>query len=153
MNDDVLWDEYFINIAHAVSLKSKDPNTKIGSVITGPDREIRATGFNGFPRGFPDTKENWQRPEKYKWVIHSEDNGLINAARVGVSTKGCCIYLNTTPYSICSNCALKIRNAGIIKAYGPKYSLLKGNWKESCKDALTVFENAVELIEIDIDPR
>jgi len=45
------WDEYFIRMSMLVASKSKDPSTKVGCVIVGPDNEIRSTGFNGFPRG------------------------------------------------------------------------------------------------------
>ena len=45
------WDQFFINMAEHVSTKSKDPSTKVGCVIVGPDNEVRSTGFNGFPRG------------------------------------------------------------------------------------------------------
>jgi deoxycytidylate deaminase len=33
---------------------SKDPRTRVGAVIIGPDREVRSTGFNGFPHGIVD---------------------------------------------------------------------------------------------------
>jgi dCMP deaminase len=49
------WDEYFIKMAFLVAEKSKDPSTKVGCVIVGPDNEIRSTGFNGFPRGVAET--------------------------------------------------------------------------------------------------
>lgn len=45
------WAEYFIKMAELVAQKSKDPRTKVGLVVVGPDHEIRSTGFNGFPRG------------------------------------------------------------------------------------------------------
>lgn len=45
------WAEYFIKMAELVAQKSKDPRTKVGIVVVGPDHEIRSTGFNGFPRG------------------------------------------------------------------------------------------------------
>lgn len=45
------WNSYFIEMAMLVAKKSKDPSTKVGCVIVGPDNEIRSTGFNGFPRG------------------------------------------------------------------------------------------------------
>ncbi|MEK0326670.1 MAG: deaminase [Nitrosopumilus sp.] len=45
------WSEYFIKMAELVAQKSKDPRTKVGNIIVGPDHEIRTTGFNGFPRG------------------------------------------------------------------------------------------------------
>lgn len=49
------WDKYFIEMAMHVASKSKDPSTKVGCVIVGPDNEIRSTGYNGFPRGVTET--------------------------------------------------------------------------------------------------
>mgnify|MGYP003667788855 CR=1 FL=1 len=43
--------------AYVVALGSKDTRTKIGSVVIGPDNEIRSTGYNGFPRGLDDDLE------------------------------------------------------------------------------------------------
>lgn len=51
------WDRYFIKMAMLVASKSKDPSTKVGCVIVGPDNEVRSTGFNGFPRGVTETAE------------------------------------------------------------------------------------------------
>lgn len=45
------WDKFFIEMAMLISSKSKDPSTKVGCVIVGPDNEVRSTGYNGFPRG------------------------------------------------------------------------------------------------------
>lgn len=45
------WDSYFIEMAMHIATKSKDPSTKVGCVIVGPDNEVRSTGYNGFPRG------------------------------------------------------------------------------------------------------
>ena len=48
---------YSIELAEHISLWSKDPSTKVGCVEVGEDREIRSTGFNGFPRGIDDDDE------------------------------------------------------------------------------------------------
>ena len=45
------WKTYFIELTLQVASKSKDPSRQVGCVIVGPDKEIRSTGFNGFPRG------------------------------------------------------------------------------------------------------
>jgi dCMP deaminase len=83
------WTEYFLNIAETVKLKSKDRRTQIGAVIVGQDNEIVSTGYNSFPRGIDDeVEERQQRPEKYYWIVHAEMNAILNAARIGVSTKG-----------------------------------------------------------------
>jgi len=81
------WDEYFINIAEQVKLKSKDNNTKIGVVLVGKNNEIVSTGYNSFPRGInDDVAERQEKPEKYFWFEHAERNCIYNAARIGVST-------------------------------------------------------------------
>ena len=51
------WDFRFIELARHIALWSKDPSTKVGCVVVGEDREIRSTGFNGFPRGIDDNAE------------------------------------------------------------------------------------------------
>ena len=69
------WQTYFLNLAEAVKLKSKDENTQIGVVIVGKDNEIVSTGYNSFPRGIRDNiKKRQQRPEKYYWFGHAERN-------------------------------------------------------------------------------
>ena len=87
------WVEYLkIN---TVKLKSKDENTKIGAIIVGKYKEIVSTGYNSFPRGLKDNiRERQERPEKYFWFEHGERNAIYNAARIGVSTKGCTMYLS-----------------------------------------------------------
>ena len=108
------WIEYFYNIAEGVKKKSKDKNTQIGAVIVGIDKEIVSTGYNSFPRGIDDERADRQeKPEKYFWFEHAERNANYNAARIGVSTKGCTMYL--TCGIPCADCARGIINAGIRK--------------------------------------
>jgi dCMP deaminase len=106
------WTEYFLNIAEQVKLKSKDKSTQIGAVIVGADNEVLSTGYNSFPRGLDDSKEERQeRPEKYFWFEHAERNAIYNAARIGVSLKNSTIYL--TSGLPCMDCARGIVNSGI----------------------------------------
>ena len=108
------WDEYFINIAEQVKLKSKDRNTQIGVVIVGRDNEIVSTGYNSFPRGIDDNvDERQEKPEKYFWFEHAERNAIYNAARIGVSTLGTTMYM--TCGISCADCARAIINSGISK--------------------------------------
>lgn len=170
------WDTYFINMAMLVAKKSKDPSTQVGCVIVGPDKEIRSTGFNGFPRGVEETAllnehipmvldkrparvkckncqeeipvtqedfdkymfttdylkcsdhfqvgevglipERWERPAKYEWVEHAERNAVYNAARTGISLKGCTAYLSWEPHP-CVECTKAFIQAGITEVVGP----------------------------------
>lgn len=105
------WDKFFMDMAKLASSKSKDRSRKVGCVIVGPDNEVRSIGFNGFPRGIDDSIEKrHQRPLKYKWVAHAELNAVANAARAGIRTDGCAIYI---PWLACSECAKAIIQAGI----------------------------------------
>ena len=137
------WVEYFRNLAHQVKLKSKDENTQIGAIIVGKDKEIVSTGYNSFPRGLKDNiKQRQQRPEKYYWFEHAERNAIYNAARIGVSTKGCTMYLSCgIP---CADCARGIINAGIVRIFcernGSATNLPK--WQESGERSWQMFEEA-----------
>ncbi len=105
------WDDFFMTMVYLSATKSKDQSTHIGAVIIGPDKEVRSTGYNSFPRGInDDVPERQLRPEKYDWVVHAEENSILNAALVGVSPKGCVMYTNGIP---CMRCAVSIVQSGI----------------------------------------
>jgi len=105
------WDQRFIELANHIAGWSKDRSRKVGCIIVGPHREIRATGYNGFPRGIDDDVDaRHERPAKYQWTEHAERNAIYNAARVGVSLDGSTIYL---PWYPCVECARAIIQAGI----------------------------------------
>jgi dCMP deaminase len=105
------WDTRFLSLAALVATWSKDDSRKVGCVIVGPDHDIRAIGFNGFPRGVDDNiPARKERPAKYAWTEHAERNAIYNAARIGVPLKGCTAYL---PWFPCMDCARAIAQAGI----------------------------------------
>jgi len=141
------WQEYFYEMANLVAKKSKDTSTHIGAVIVGPDNEIRSTGYNSFPAGLnDDLDERQQRPEKYYWIEHAERNALYNAAKIGVSTKDCTMYLNCgVP---CCDCARGIINSGIKKIYICKNDITKSaHWSEHTKRAkVMISEASLKLI-------
>ena len=136
------WTEYFRNLANNVKLKSKDKNTQIGAIIVGKDNEIVSTGYNSFPRGLDDTiEERQERPEKYYWFEHAERNAIYNAARIGVSTLGCTMYM-TCDIS-CADCARGIINAGIKKVVFCKSDKPWNQiWKDSAERSVKMFEEA-----------
>lgn len=105
------WDQYFMTMAYLVSMKSKDPSTRVGAVIVGSDNEVVSTGYNGLPRGIDDLYERYHNKEyKYLAVNHAEENAILHCARLGISSKDCKIYV---PWIPCSRCAKSIIQAGI----------------------------------------
>lgn len=141
------WKDYFIGIAEQVKLKSKDQSTQIGAVIVGRDKEILTTGYNSFPRGLDDTKQERQkRPEKYFWFEHAERNAIYNAARIGVSLKESTTYL--TSGLPCMDCARGLIQSGVKKVVCKKDCTTKNKdkWLEQQKKSLILFsECGVEV--------
>ena len=146
------WDQYFKEMAELTAKKSKDRNTHIGAVIVGPDNEVRSTGYNSFPRGInDDLDERQERPEKYFWFEHGERNAIFNAARHGVSLKGCRMYLNCgVP---CADCARAIIQVGIVEVIVPQFESItsttnRQKWTDSAKRSLQMFEEAGVKIRV-----
>lgn len=98
-------------LAEHIAGWSKDRSTKVGCVIVGPHREIRALGYNGFPRGADDTVEcRHERPLKYRWTEHAERNAVYNATLTGTSLEGCTAYVTVYP---CTDCARALIQSGV----------------------------------------
>lgn len=109
--------QWFMMLARTVAMKSKDPTTQVGCLVVGPDGEHRASGYNGIPRGVLDKPERMERPAKYLWTSHAEENAVAQAARVGIPLKGCTAYVTHHP---CARCARSLIQAGIVCVYvGP----------------------------------
>ena len=131
------WDRHFLRLCIEVSKMSKDPRTQVGAVIVGLDMEIRSTGFNGFPRGIADTQERLNdRDLKLKLVVHSECNAILNAARIGVSTRGCTLYLAATSHADgiwggppCVRCTVEIIQAGITEIVSYPKQAVPPEWR------------------------
>ena len=136
------WDEYFMTIVYVVAMKSKDERTHIGAVVVGPDKEIRSTGYNSFPRGVNDyNPERQERPYKYKWMEHGERNAINNAANVGIPLKGCVMYTHGIP---CTECARSVINAGIRKiVYHEQWmAMCPKKWKDEAEISKEMFFEA-----------
>jgi dCMP deaminase len=109
------WDEYFLWMAVAASIKSKDPRSCVGAVIVSKNNVVLATGFNGLPRGVHDDQELLNdAEEKLKVICHAEQNAILNAARLGVAVEGSAIYVTKFPCLACCNAIIQ---AGIVRIY------------------------------------
>jgi dCMP deaminase len=145
------WDLRFLDLARHHASWSKDLSTKVGAVIVGPDREVRAAGFNGFPRGVNDDDEaRHQRPAKYFFAEHAERNAIYNAVRTSVSTMGCTIYIASTPDRLtsCADCARGLIQSGMVRVVYAKGSS-PPRWSDSCDaGALMLAEAGLKIEEI-----
>ena len=144
--DYISWDEYFMGISLLSGMRSKDPSTQVGACIVDSDNRIVSIGYNGFLNGCSDEDFPWEREgdflnTKYHYVVHAEQNAILNAR--GKNLEGCRIYVNLFP---CHDCARNIIQSGIKKVY-----YLEDKYKDtdSIKASQFMFEKAkVECIRL-----
>jgi dCMP deaminase len=104
------WDYRFLELAESVSKWSKDPSTKVGSVIVDSKRRVIGLGYNGFPRGVKDSEDRYNdRETKLLFVSHAERNALDNAPG---SVEGATLYATMFP---CNECCKSIIQKGITR--------------------------------------
>lgn len=103
------WNDYLMGFAQHAALKSKD-STKVGAVLVAPGNTVLLTAYNGPPAGVHDKSERFERPAKYLYASHAEANLIAFAARLGIRTEGCRVYVTHAP---CASCARTLIQAGI----------------------------------------
>lgn len=115
------FDEYFLNIARAVSLRSDCERDKVGAVIV-KDRRIRATGYNGAPAGRPGCSTCPRRASDCTpgssydncVAVHAEANTLLYCDREDL--RDSTLYVTRQP---CYACTKLIDGAGIQTVIWP----------------------------------
>ncbi len=124
------WDEYFMQIARIVALRSNCMKRKVAAVVV-KDRRIISTGYNGTPRGVKNCNEggcprcnaladSGTRLDECL-CSHAEENAIVQAAYHGISVKGATLYSTLSPCLICTK---MIINAGIERVvYNLDYPL------------------------------
>lgn len=110
MKKSVKQDLHYLRMAWLVGQdRSKDPKTKVGSLIVTPDTRQISSGYNGFASGIEETQERWTSPRKHDYVIHAEENAVVNCP---FDTKGCWVYVSFQP---CHKCLSILRNANVSR--------------------------------------
>lgn len=136
-------DDYYLNIAKAVSLRSSCLTRQYGAVVVN-NKEIIATGYNGSPRGEVNCcdigyctrhmcEEHVHNDGNYETCqsVHAEMNALLSASRKDLI--GSTLYLfgseNGKPIVCepCPICSRLIKNAGVVRVvcYDVKMSKIK----------------------------
>ena len=140
----------FLPDAVAAMGRSKDRSTKVGAVAIDDNYCLKGSGYNGFPRGVDDDKEErHQRPLKYRWTVHAEMNVIAQAARPVLD--GTTLLL--TSLHPCATCAGLIVQSGIKRVVTRRTEEVKrieegrADWDDEAAIALQMFEEAgVEVI-------
>ena len=116
------WDEYFMEIANAVSSRATCDRGRSGCVIVR-DRQILVTGYVGSPKGLPHCDEVGHQLKKTIHedgtvtehcvrTVHAEQNAICQAAKLGIALNNSTLYCRMTP---CRVCAMLIINCGITR--------------------------------------
>jgi dCMP deaminase len=116
------WDEYFMELANAVSKRATCDRGRSGCVIVR-DKQILVTGYVGSPRGLPHCDEvghlmkkvlheDGRVSEHCMRTVHAEQNAICQAARLGIPLEAATLYCRMTP---CRTCAMLIINCGIVR--------------------------------------
>ena len=114
------WDQYFMEIAKVVGMRSTCDRGKTGCVLT-KNNHILVTGYAGAPRGLPHCDDVGHQLKTVRHedghetthclrTAHAEQNAITQAARIGVPVESATLYCIMTP---CAACAKMLINAGI----------------------------------------
>ena len=131
------WDSYFLSVAFLISARSRDEETKHGTVIVDNNNLILGTGYNSFIKGIDDSKFPTRRPDKYPFMIHSELNAVLNCRVLPREAGGGKAYVTGR---CCNQCLQSLIQAGVSQIY---MANRKGSQLED-KNTLEIFNTIVE---------
>ena len=116
------WDERFMSLAETVAEWSScyQTNRHVGAVVV-KDKRILTIGYNGAPSGIESCADLGVRLHRERniasgtmqevcYAVHSEQNAIIQAAKLGVSLQDSTMYVTHQPCVICTRMIL---NSGI----------------------------------------
>lgn len=119
------WDDYFMDIAKAVSKRSDCERDKVGAVVV-KDRRIRGTGYNGAPSGLPGCQScprrqsavrpgsNYDQGPGECVAVHAEANALLYCDREDLMDAT--LYITREP---CKACMKLIMASGVAEVNWP----------------------------------
>jgi dCMP deaminase len=136
-------DDYYMGLAFWVASRSKDPHTQVGAVIVSFKNEPISTGYNGLPRGISDDQIDWDRPDKYDWIIHAESNAIKYA---NGSLSNSTLYITAPP---CNKCMLEIAAVDIRRVvyFMPKIVDEKSSLVDKLQKTLEIANMASVILE------
>ena len=116
------YDTPMMETAYIWALESYCRRKQVGCVIAKDSRVI-SCGYNGTISGSENCCEEIDpngKTQTKDTVLHAEENTIAFAARNGIPTKGCTMYITLAP---CIRCSRLIIQAGIKKVvYGQDYN-------------------------------
>ena len=106
---------HLMTLAKFLAMRTDDPTTGVGAVITNEKMEIVGLGWNGFPKkarygefARASYKDKDAQNKKYPFVIHAEQNALM--IRNTKNIEGGTLFVTKTP---CNECTPLLEMQGI----------------------------------------
>lgn len=148
------WDEYFMEVCHAIAKRATCGRGRSGCVIA-KDNQILVTGYVGAPNGLPHcddvghklkkvTHEDGSVTEHCVRTVHAEQNAICQAAKRGISIDGATLFCKMTP---CRTCAMLIINCGIKRVVAEKRYHDSADTIEMFKTAGIILEHLHDEVE------
>lgn len=123
------WDQWGLNLAHAVATRADCTRRQVGAVLMRPDHTIVSTGYNGGPSGGPSclagecprgrsSARDVAPGSSYDTgagtciALHAEQNALLRATWDEMD--GATLYITDEP---CGGCARMIAGTPIARVY------------------------------------
>jgi len=117
------WEEYFLSFLQIIGSRANCDRGYNAALIVDNDNQVVSTGYVGAPPGLPECNEvghllfssinvDGKKTMHCKRTVHAEVNAIAQAAKRGVSTKNCTLYVKLFP---CYDCAKLIISSGISK--------------------------------------
>ena len=119
---------------------SRHPTTHNAALLTR-DEEILLRGANNLPPGVRETPERLQGDNRHMFPNHAERDVLYKAAREGIPTNGCTMYM---PWFPCINCANGVITAGIEHLIVHKNMIdrTRESWRKELNEAVEILKEA-----------
>lgn len=145
------WSNHFLRLALCHARMSKDPSTRVGSILVAPDRSILGAGFNGFPRNIKDHPRRLaDRETKLKLIVHAEMNAFLAAAKLGIPINGAAIYIiaqDVVSGKIwggppCTRCTTALIQAGVESVITLPFQGVPARWKDDLELAKDLLNEA-----------
>lgn len=154
MSERPTWDEYFLGLAKAVSMRADCTRRKVGAILVTVDRRHRGSGYNGArskgpsclagecPRGLQSITDvapgsSYDTGAGACVAIHAEQNVVLDT--LPVDRKYGTIYITDSP---CDGCLRMLQGSGVSRIVWPN-----GQWVFDTRDwIMTEFEYAIAPI-------
>lgn len=109
------WSALMFDLAHQWARRGTCPRLRAGVVFVNRDWQVIASGYNGAPRKMAhcDDVGCLMVDGHCTRTLHAEWNGIIQAARIGVSIHETRVFLTARPCQVCTKMLIQAGISGI----------------------------------------